>query len=370
MTLVRTSNLPAFDRLAAEGLTVMTPEQAEHQDIRELHFGIVNIMPDAALEATERQFMRLIEAGSGAAQIHTHLTTLPLIERSASTAEYIKTHYKPIEELMEEGLDGLIVTGANVTLPASDIFWKPVADVVDWSHDNVTSTMCSCFASHIVMAHRYGVSPVRHNTKRWGVFPHRLADPSHPLVRNLDTKFDVPHSRFGEVRREDLFNANMRILIDCHKPWVGVHSFTSPDGFRIIGMQGHPEYDSFSLLKEFTREVGRYLNGERDFPETPENYLENSSAINLISDFSSVTFPSQDKDSNRKAVKKLEDKLMPHLEVTWRGGSNGFFSNWVSNVYKVTNVERNKPFMNGVDPTNPLGIDLTPPQARPATPAR
>lgn len=368
MTLVRTSNLPAFDRLAKEGLTVMTPEQAEHQDIRELHFGILNIMPDAALEATERQFMRLIEAGSGAAQIHTHLTTLPLIERSATTAEYIAKHYEPIEKLMEDGLDGLIVTGANVSLPASDIFWKPVAEIVDWAHDNVTSTMCSCFASHIVMAHRYGVSTVRHDTKRWGVFPHRLTDPAHPLVSNLDTKFDVPHSRFGEVRREDLLNANMRILIESRQPWVGVHSFASPDGFRIIGMQGHPEYDSFSLLKEFTREVGRYLNGERDFPVTPQNYLESDSAMNLIADFSSATLPSQDKEANKDAVKKLEEKLLPHLEVTWRGGANGFFSNWVSNVYKVTNVDRNKPFMDGIDPNNPL--DLTPAPARPAVLAR
>jgi homoserine O-succinyltransferase len=44
---------------------------------------------------------------------------------------------------------------------------------------------------------------------------------------------------------------------------VGVHMAVSPDQFRAVYTQGHPEYDANSLLKEYKREVFRFLNGEQ-----------------------------------------------------------------------------------------------------------
>ena len=60
MPLVAHNNLPSFDRLRAEGIRVLPANRAMHQDIRELHIGLLNMMPDAAIEATERQFFRLV----------------------------------------------------------------------------------------------------------------------------------------------------------------------------------------------------------------------------------------------------------------------------------------------------------------------
>ncbi|MDE0459855.1 MAG: homoserine O-succinyltransferase, partial [Chromatiales bacterium] len=51
MPLVAHSDLPSFARLRAEGQEVLTMERASRQDIRELHVGLLNMMPDAALEA-------------------------------------------------------------------------------------------------------------------------------------------------------------------------------------------------------------------------------------------------------------------------------------------------------------------------------
>ncbi|MGD1991448.1 MAG: homoserine O-succinyltransferase, partial [Chromatiales bacterium] len=59
MPLVAHTNLPAFRRLEEEGHEVLSCDRARHQDIRELHIGLLNMMPDAALAATERQFFRL-----------------------------------------------------------------------------------------------------------------------------------------------------------------------------------------------------------------------------------------------------------------------------------------------------------------------
>ena len=60
MPLIAHSSLPSFERLKQQGETILSKDRAAHQDIRELHIGLLNMMPDSALEATERQFFRLI----------------------------------------------------------------------------------------------------------------------------------------------------------------------------------------------------------------------------------------------------------------------------------------------------------------------
>ena len=53
MPLVAHINLPTFQRLREEGEEILAPDRASQQDIREMHIGLLNMMPDAALEATE-----------------------------------------------------------------------------------------------------------------------------------------------------------------------------------------------------------------------------------------------------------------------------------------------------------------------------
>jgi Homoserine trans-succinylase len=76
MPLVAHSELPTFHRLQQEGTTVLAHQRAIHQDIRELHIGLLNMMPDAALAATERQFFRLIGEANQIAQFYVHPFTL------------------------------------------------------------------------------------------------------------------------------------------------------------------------------------------------------------------------------------------------------------------------------------------------------
>ena len=113
MPIVKNSNLPTYDRLLDEGRHILDPSRAKDQDIRPLHIGFCNLMPDAALQATERQWFRLIGESNRVAQIHMRPFTLPVIERKAEAAAYIAEHYDNIESLKAEGLDALIITGAN-----------------------------------------------------------------------------------------------------------------------------------------------------------------------------------------------------------------------------------------------------------------
>jgi homoserine O-succinyltransferase len=150
MPLVQHSDLPTFARLRETGHEVLSLDRATHQDIRELHIGFLNMMPDAALEATERQFIRLVGGCNRIAQFFVYPFSLPGLPRGQETLEYIDRYYSTFENLQEKGLDALIVTGANVVNPAldSEPFWDPLMDVIAWAQRRVASTLCSCLATH------------------------------------------------------------------------------------------------------------------------------------------------------------------------------------------------------------------------------
>ena len=118
MPIVAHNSLPTFERLRQEGVNVLAPDRALHQDIRELHIGFLNMMPDAALEATERQFIRLVGGCNRIAQFFVYPFSLDGLPRSADTRDYIARYYSRFDELRESGLDALIITGANVANPA------------------------------------------------------------------------------------------------------------------------------------------------------------------------------------------------------------------------------------------------------------
>ena len=215
MPLVAHNNLPSFERLRAEGRTVLEPGRAQTQEIREMHIGLLNMMPDKALEATERQFLRLIGESNQIAQFYVHIFTLPELERGADAQAYIDEHYESFEDLKAQGLDALIITGANVSQPdlTKEPFWKPLQEVMDWAWHSVTSTICSCLATHAVMQFKYGQAREHRGDKLWGVYKHRVLDRSHPLVKGMNTVFDVPHSRFNRITEAQFTESGLKTLV-------------------------------------------------------------------------------------------------------------------------------------------------------------
>ena len=139
MPLVANSELPSFERLRLEGQEVLDSERALSQDIRELHIGLLNMMPDAALEATERQFLRLVGSCNRIAQFHIHPFSFPEIPRGEKAKNHIDRFYSDFETLKAQGLDALILSGANPAQSeiTAEPFWEPLVEVVDWAKDNV-----------------------------------------------------------------------------------------------------------------------------------------------------------------------------------------------------------------------------------------
>lgn len=354
MPLVAHSGLPTFSHLREQGHELLSLDRALHQDIRELHIGFLNMMPDAALQATERQFIRLVGGSNPIAQFFVYPFSLPGLARASKTRDYIDKYYSKFGDLREKGLDALIITGTNPANPdlAGEPFWDPLADVVEWARESVTSTLCSCLATHAVLKHLHGIERQRLPHKRWGVFSHRICEPAHPLLREINTRFDVPHSRYNDISRAQLESHGLRVLVESEEG--GVHMASSADGFRIVYFQGHPEYDVNSLLKEYKREVFRFLGGELDAPPPFPDHYFNPAAQALATDF--VERATRARDAGEPLPEMPEREIEAHLDNTWGDTAKAIVNNWLGLVYRLTDLDRKKPFMPGVDPNDPLGL--------------
>ncbi|MFZ1386277.1 MAG: homoserine O-succinyltransferase [Thiolinea sp.] len=354
MPLVDHSGLPTFRRLLAEGQDILREDYAQHQDIRELHIGLLNMMPDAALMATERQFFRLVGMSNQIAQFHMHVFTLDSLPRGEAAQAHIAQYYEKFADLRQKGLDALIITGVNPIHAKleDEPFWSGLMEVVEWAQENVTSTLCSCLASHAIVQHLYGIRRRPLGYKRWGVYKHALTMPEHPLVSNINTHFDVPHSRFNQIDREQLEAKGLRVLAESHK--AGVHLAVSPDLFRFVFFQGHPEYDGISLMKEFRREVSAWYVGRRpDYPPFPQNYFRPQVKA-ILNEYRLRLEVAREQGTDIPEFP--ESSLIPLLPNTWRDTAKSMVSNWIGKVYQLTNNERHLPFMDGIDPNNPLGL--------------
>jgi len=352
MTLIAHSDLPTFKRLQQEGQEVLLPKTAVSQDIRELHVGLLNMMPDAALEATERQFLRLIGSSNRIVQFYVHLFSPKKIQRQGKAREHVARYYEDFAQIKQNGLDALIITGANPVqseLEKED-FWHEFCEVIDWARQHVCSIMCSCLATHAVLQILYKEKRYKLPEKRWGIYSHRLTT-QHPLVSNMNTKFDAAHSHIYEVNCQQIQNAGIILLAKSTE--AGLHLAVSKD-FRFVFSQGHPEYDTFSLLKEYKREVLRYLNDSReDYPRLPLNYF-NSRAGAMLEDYKNKALKA--KKANLKLPEFPETEAAQLLDNTWVDTGKSLFNNWLGLVYKLTDKDRHVPLMPGLSPENPLGI--------------
>lgn len=352
MPIVTVNDNPSLNRIAnEEGLEVIGVDRAIHQDIRELHIGFLNMMPDGAFLATERQFFRLIAASNRIVHVYLHPIKSEGIERAPDIAEHINKYYQDFAEIKAENLDALIVTGANPTKEdlTDETYWQHATEIFSWADENVASIFFSCLASHAMLKDKYQIERQPYKEKLWGVFTHKVQDRNHPLISNINTRFDMPHSRNNDIVEEDFIHNDLHILVKGEAS--GVALATSKDGISQIFCQGHPEYDTLSLLKEYKREIGGYINNERsDYPLYPSYYLSNE-AVEILD-----VFREQLLDGSVGLDDFPEQVLFEYIENTWRDTAKSIFSNWLGVVYQIINVDRTKKYMDGVDPADPLAV--------------
>jgi homoserine O-succinyltransferase len=238
-----------------------------------IEIALVNNMPDAALDATERQFRALLSAAAGERDVRVTLYSLPDVRRGDFGRRRI-ARYRPLDELWERRVDGLIVTGAEPQ--AEDLtdepYWGSLTRLLEWAERFTYSTVLSCLAAHAGILFMDGIARRPLEGKRFGVFEcTRVCD--HPLTAFAGRGLRVPHSRWNDVPEEALRACGYRVL--TRSPQAGVDMFVKQRNSLFVFFQGHPEYDAIVLLLEYRRDVGRYLRGERDtYPSTPLGYFD------------------------------------------------------------------------------------------------
>jgi len=248
-------DLPAAKQLEEENIFVMTKERAFHQDIRALRIAVLNLMPTKII--TEAQLLRLI--GNSPLQTDIRFIRMASHESANTPTEHLDAFYEPLDEILEENFDGLVITGAPVeTLPFEDVdYWPELVRLMDWSTTHVWSTLHICWGAQAGLHHHYGISKRPLPAKLSGLYYHRALNLKEPLLRGFDEVFLAPHSRYTEVAAEEIAAVpELTLLADSEK--ASVYLVASKDGRRIF-VTGHPEYDRLTLKAEYDRDIAKGL---------------------------------------------------------------------------------------------------------------
>jgi len=253
---------------------------------RVITIGLVNNMPDTAWEATERQFLALVRAAANAranTPVRLKLFSITDLPRAEHVRRELAERYRGVSELWSTRLDGLIVTGAEPR--ASDLrdepYWTTLAALVDWARLNTVSTIWSCLAAHAAVLHADGIERRPLAEKQCGVFDCKTMA-AHPLTKGAALLRPVPHSRWNDLPEQALTSCGYRILTRSAAAGVDMFARQEPNLHSLfLFLQGHPEYEAGTLLREYRRDIGRFLRGEQErYPATPQGYLsEAASAI-------------------------------------------------------------------------------------------
>src|ERR1700719_2949440 len=208
--------------------------------------GLVNNMPDPALEATERQFIDLIRAAASKTIVRLLLFSIPEIPRADTTRQDMAERYRDVSELWDARVDGLIVTGTEPRMKnlKDEPYWATLSQVVDWARDYTVSTIWSCLAAHAAVLHVDGVERRPLADKLFGVFDCEPAA-SHPMTRDAKSGLRVPHSRYNDLPEAALTDCGYRIL--TRSAVAGVDMFARQDKSFHLFLQGHPEYEGQTL---------------------------------------------------------------------------------------------------------------------------
>lgn len=297
------SELPAKEILENENIFVMDENRAMHQDIRPLQVCILNIMP--VKQDTELQLLRALS--NTPLQVDVTFLNVKSHISVNTPANHLNKFYTTIDEIRDRKFDGLIITGApveDITFEEVD-YWEEVCDIMDWAQEHVTSTLHICWGAQAAFYHYYGIQKRQLPEKLFGVYPHRVSNRKVPLVRGFDDVFYAPHSRHTETPAAAI-HACREVTVLAESEEAGVFLAIAENGRKIF-VNGHPEYDRYTLHNEYLRDL------KKNLPiHIPYHYYPNDNP---------------------------EEKPL----LQWRSHSNNLYSNWLNYyVYQATPYDISK----------------------------
>ncbi len=256
------SELPAKEILEKENIFVMDESRAMHQDIRPIRIAILNLMP--LKEETELQILRSLSN----TPLQVDITFLTVTSHESKHTS--KSHLNKFCDVKCQRFDGMIITGAPVEMMEFEEvdYWRELCEIMDWSKTHVTSTLHVCWGAQAGLYYHYGISKYQLKQKVFGIFKHHVRNRKVPLVRGFDDYFMAPHSRNTENRTKDI-QAVKDLTILAESEEAGVFLAIADEGRKIF-MMGHPEYDRYTLDKEYKRDLAKGID-----IALPKNYYPN-----------------------------------------------------------------------------------------------
>ncbi len=291
------NDFPVKKILEDENIFVMDENRATTQDIRPIDILILNLMP--LKEDTELQLLRSLS--NTPLQVNITFIRTVSYESKHTSMSHLERFYSDFNTVKNRKWDGLIITGAPVEkLDFEDVeYWNELCSIMEWAKTNVTSTLHICWGAQAGLYYHYGIGKFELPAKFSGVYPQYTVHRKTEIVRGFDDTFLVPVSRYTGIRREDIEACpDLRIIADSYV--TGPYIIIDMEGKNIF-VNGHPEYDTYTLDQEYKRDMKRGLN-----PDIPVNY-----------------YPDDD---------PAEDPVK-----SWRCHANMLYTNWLNYyVYQMT----------------------------------
>jgi homoserine O-succinyltransferase len=296
---------------------------------RSVDIALINNMPDPALEDTELQFFDLLDAASGDLEVSVKLFSLPGLGRTDLVQRRLHGIYSSTEDLLNWHFDAVIITGTEPrrTNLRDEEYWPALVNIFDWAEHNTVSTVLSCLATHAGVLYSDGIERHALEEKKFGVFEYKNIA-KHSLTRNARMVVRTPHSRWNEVREDALTSCGYTILTQSSE--AGVDLFVKRKKQSLfVHFQGHPEYGTRTLLKEYLRDIKRFLRRERDtYPSIPRGYFD-PAATETLCDF-------REQAIQRRHVEVLEKfpemAISELLTNSWSSSARVVYRHWLKYV--------------------------------------
>lgn len=324
--------VPGQVRQRANDSPILNPTPDAREPAVPVRIGLVNNIGDAAMGATEHQFLTLLEAAAGDMLVHVTLYALPEVERKATGQRRVGSFYWNIEQLWEQHPDqypdGLIVTGREPLAPdlRQEAYWPGLKRVLAWTQQHQRSAVWSCLAAHAAVLALDGIERVRSQQKHFGIFTCEQAA-QHALLAGAPASQRVPHSRWNGISADQLAANGYQVLTRTSDG--GVDAFIKQDPGLMVFFQGHPEYESKTLMGEYRRDVGRYLKGEMEtYPLLPRDYFDAGTERTL-------------REIEARARVSRQEKLLSEVSTvlndvqihnTWSSTAALIYRNWLKHL--------------------------------------
>ncbi|QJC31249.1 homoserine O-succinyltransferase [Enterobacteriaceae endosymbiont of Macroplea mutica] len=270
MPVIVPQHLPVIKNLSSKNLLIFSNMKnnilQKYSSCKIINIVLLNLMYDKI--NTENQIIKILSQSSSLIKL-TLLNIDHIPSNNINTNMHIKNFYTTLNKIFDKYYDGLIITGAPLGLiNFTDVrYWDEFIRVIYWSLDHVKSILSICWSVQAILYILYHIPKNTNYKKIIGIFKHQIANKNHYLIQGFDDYFFVPHSRYANfsinfIKKYKYFD----ILSYSEK--AGVYIFTD---YKYIFVTGHPEYDRYTLAKEYNDYIKKNI-----YIDIPYHYFINN----------------------------------------------------------------------------------------------